>query len=625
MRRTTTGLGLKNISGKLRSRRAATPGSYAEFSEQQRQQRQSQDILKYGGKGAARKFAYGFVKGFAGEDAAKSFTDRFGNQDQMEEAYQSLQGGEEDTAEKISKEELQKIISQMDNLDSTIREKFSAIIEELDGITATVEKIEMRVSPRDVVIGKGENAQTFRYDPLAPEGKQVKQVTASGKAGIGASKSDIQSVLNKASFFGNQDMEKQTPSAKKISKAEAKLIAEQLVDELEAAPGTTVPKAEDSGEPGKPGMPATYEEYAARQKRIKDAEETLKYGGKGFAKKFKYGFIKGFAGEERARSFAEKTGDAAQQEEAYQTLKAEMEGQKPGEQAPVPEAATGQVQPVPGTQAAATADIQSGMMADKIEAEQEDRKAIIDKLDEILEKLEDASENKNGILSKITSLLAARSLMSGASRLAGAAARFATSPAGLAVGAGAVGYGVGSLANEKLGISDKLVNSMDLGGAQEAALAATKKTSFAETAMKINDKLTGTGYKLVAPGQYQGPDGNVVPKSELPSQVRAKLTGPSVEPKGTVSGTIQRPAGARSYAAVNAQREQRVLQAEAKQAARPRPSAPRRAATPPPPPPAPPKQEPPVIVQTRNMEPSVMTYTASIFDHPVIHPGIYKM
>jgi hypothetical protein len=30
-------------------------------------------------------------------------------------------------------------------------------------------------------------------------------------------------------------------------------------------------------------------------------------------------------------------------------------------------------------------------------------------------------------------------------------------------------------------------------------------------------------------------------------------------------------------------------------------------------------------IQVRNTEPSVATYIASIFDHPVTHPGIYKM
>ena len=33
----------------------------------------------------------------------------------------------------------------------------------------------------------------------------------------------------------------------------------------------------------------------------------------------------------------------------------------------------------------------------------------------------------------------------------------------------------------------------------------------------------------------------------------------------------------------------------------------------------------PTVVQVRNYEPSVATYVSSIFDHPVTHPGIYKM
>jgi hypothetical protein len=37
------------------------------------------------------------------------------------------------------------------------------------------------------------------------------------------------------------------------------------------------------------------------------------------------------------------------------------------------------------------------------------------------------------------------------------------------------------------------------------------------------------------------------------------------------------------------------------------------------------KREDTTVIQIRNLEQSVATYTASIFDHPVVHPGIYKM
>jgi hypothetical protein len=37
------------------------------------------------------------------------------------------------------------------------------------------------------------------------------------------------------------------------------------------------------------------------------------------------------------------------------------------------------------------------------------------------------------------------------------------------------------------------------------------------------------------------------------------------------------------------------------------------------------KSTEPEYIQVRNDEQSVSTYVASIFDHPVVHPGIYKM
>ena len=82
----------------------------------------------------------------------------------------------------------------------------------LSKIEKDVEYIAKRISPKIFTIGKGKNEQSVKYDPLAPEGRQVTLLTQSGKSGRIASKkggatSEYNQALSKAAYSSNNEME----------------------------------------------------------------------------------------------------------------------------------------------------------------------------------------------------------------------------------------------------------------------------------------------------------------------------------------------------------------------------------------------------------------------------------
>lgn len=64
----------------------------------------------------------------------------------------------------------------------------SVVVSKLEKIEQRVDYLNTRLSPKVLTIGKGKNAQSVRFDPLAPQGKQVTYLTSGGKAGAFASK-----------------------------------------------------------------------------------------------------------------------------------------------------------------------------------------------------------------------------------------------------------------------------------------------------------------------------------------------------------------------------------------------------------------------------------------------------
>jgi soluble lytic murein transglycosylase-like protein len=95
--------------------------------------------------------------------------------------------------------------------------KFATNIStQLNRIEKRIDYISQRISPKIFTIGKGKDRQSVKYDPLAPEGRQVTLLTSSGKSGRLASKkggalSEYNQALSKAAYSSNTEQNGATP------------------------------------------------------------------------------------------------------------------------------------------------------------------------------------------------------------------------------------------------------------------------------------------------------------------------------------------------------------------------------------------------------------------------------
>lgn len=89
----------------------------------------------------------------------------------------------------------------------------------LESLDQKISFIVSRISAKTVTVGRGDRAQSFRFDPLAPQGKQVTTLTASGKTGRFASAAESNAVLSKmgradsADVFGPTSLSRTSPTA----------------------------------------------------------------------------------------------------------------------------------------------------------------------------------------------------------------------------------------------------------------------------------------------------------------------------------------------------------------------------------------------------------------------------
>jgi hypothetical protein len=352
MATTSAGLGLEEISSKLNAngRKKRTPKTV----EEAQQIEESEDILRYGGSGKGRKFLYGIASAIVGEDNAKKVATKYGNREEQEKAFKNIYGEEKKTTRKKTTEQIPK--SELKEYLEELKKALGDIAE----IKDIVERIEKRVSPRDVTVGKGAQAQSYRFDPLAPLEKQVTEVNESGLAGSFAGKKETATVLSKAAYFGNQDLiakkekenakkgiTQQPEEKKKGKKVERKATTKQTVEPVSATETKKIIseikqqfkitnklirdtskqkqtkiaqiKPQITPQAGKPKF-NTLEEYDEYQNKVSEAKDTLKYGGAGFGKKFIYGFRQGILGTKYADRKARENAVGEKREEAARLL-----------------------------------------------------------------------------------------------------------------------------------------------------------------------------------------------------------------------------------------------------------------------------------------------------------------
>ena len=345
MKNTTTGLGIRNVGSRLNAGQSTLRDTLAREQEKKK----AQETLKYGGKSGGKKFMYGFMSGMFGEEFAKKYAEKNSNEKDVEEAYNTLKKLSQKETSSIPEDMSKKKEGDGEATANQEKEKIDTkkIIEKLDVIVLGIEKIEKRLAPKDVTVGKGNQKQTYRYDPLAPAGRQVTEVTQSGKAGALASKkggitSAYERVISKAAYFGNETLEEKPKIEKIKSKRKAKEQAEKMKREIAAENKPEQQKTSETKEPAKKEKPKankpdkaqaesettviqetvqkTFKEVVEEMRKEKEAMDTIKYGGKSGGKKFMYGFMSGMLGEDFAKSRAQKTANVDEQEEAFKYL-----------------------------------------------------------------------------------------------------------------------------------------------------------------------------------------------------------------------------------------------------------------------------------------------------------------
>ena len=174
------------------------------------------------------------------DDPSKSTLDKI--KDKIEKVVEKISSVGEQTEQKIIDDtgsDYQKLSDKIDNV-SQSSEQIEDGIEDLtdkvneldDKITESTDKIGEvydRISVKDVSYGEGDDAKSFKYDPLGPQGKQVRQITKSGKVGGFASKGDSNRALTAAAYLGSSDVEKKDDEADPISTTKEKKTPSERV------------------------------------------------------------------------------------------------------------------------------------------------------------------------------------------------------------------------------------------------------------------------------------------------------------------------------------------------------------------------------------------------------------
>lgn len=112
--------------------------------------------------------------------------------------------------------------------------RFKVIEDSVSSIREDVSYIRERVSPKQIEAGKGKDRQSYQYDPMAPQGEQVRQYTATGKiSALRAGKNAEKSVIMQAAMLGGKFALRQEETERK-RKSTASL--KKFVDPKEKSP-----------------------------------------------------------------------------------------------------------------------------------------------------------------------------------------------------------------------------------------------------------------------------------------------------------------------------------------------------------------------------------------------------
>lgn len=329
--RSATGSALRNISTSMSSRRASTDPLAS------RRTAISRDIRNTYGGNFGRKFA---------TSAAIAAT----RSNRIKIQPEKSATGETTNAPDKSVEILQNFSGDDSKV---ILEEIST---KLSDVFSRLERIDNRLNPKNITVGKEGQRQTYRYDPLSPEGKKVTVVTASGKSGRFASKKESSAVLSKAAYLGNMI---QTPSSNRtgVSLPKNNYLGKNVVNLNERVDNKTVEKISTriasqtvkeikktligADEPKRNPITIdstaiqtknmelgsvdnrtqlSYQDYLKNSNEIEESEKVLRYGGKGILRPFLFGATKGLVGEEIASKISDKFRNKKQSQQAFERI-----------------------------------------------------------------------------------------------------------------------------------------------------------------------------------------------------------------------------------------------------------------------------------------------------------------
>jgi len=278
----------------------ASSGSYSESQPRERRIKKAKDVLK-NGNGGFRNLSYRFIS----------------SEKTTENNSLEKNSSENNSLEKIIGVELTKIKKSIEDISSSINNSFEVL-----------SRIESRISPSNLTVGKKEFAQSFRFDPLAPQGRQVTKVTATGKSARFASKKEASMVLSKAAYLGAaQNQQPQTTQQIKNSEEVKSLIVllketlnDKVKEEKKVAKTKKSSRFEEFEEFDRIEKPQSYSDSIEKKEKKEKAKSTLRYGGSGFSRRAAFGLTSLLVGEQTAEKFATKFRNVQETEEAYSTL-----------------------------------------------------------------------------------------------------------------------------------------------------------------------------------------------------------------------------------------------------------------------------------------------------------------
>jgi len=122
--------------------------------------------------------------------------------------------GNKDKRDSGSKEEINSLKKVIEGEFKKVNNNIQEVSDKTDESASDIKEIKKRLSVKDITIGKDKEAQTYKFDPLAPEGKQVREAGGGARFATkaGGATSAYSQVLNKAAMLGTQKPEELTES-----------------------------------------------------------------------------------------------------------------------------------------------------------------------------------------------------------------------------------------------------------------------------------------------------------------------------------------------------------------------------------------------------------------------------